>query len=94
MSTIVKQEFAVDGMSCGGCVKSVTRSLSQLPGVLKVDVSLERKAATIESDGAAIKPAAIVAAIEATGFGASAAVRANGRSRSQTTQHVAMKPGN
>ena len=72
MNTNVKQEFAVAGMSCGGCVKSVTRSVSQLPGVLKVDVSLERKTATIEYDGAAIKPAAIVAAIEAAGFEATA----------------------
>ncbi|MDQ2917940.1 MAG: heavy-metal-associated domain-containing protein [Pseudomonadota bacterium] len=57
-------------MSCGGCVRSVTRAVSQLPGVQKVDVSREKKAATIEYDGAAIKPGAIVAAIEAAGFGA------------------------
>ena len=72
MSNTVKKEFAVDGMSCGGCVKSVTRAVSQLPGVQKVDVSLEKKAATIEYDGAATNPAAIVAAIEAAGFEATA----------------------
>ncbi len=72
MSNTVKKEFAVDGMSCGGCVKSVTRAVSRLPGVQKVDVSLEEKAATIEYDGAATNPAAIVAAIEAAGFGATA----------------------
>ena len=72
MSAIVKGEFAVDGMSCGGCVASVTRAVSRLPGVQKVDVSLERKAATVEYDGAAVDPARIVAAIEAAGFGAAA----------------------
>jgi len=70
MSTNLKQEFAVDGMSCGGCVKSVTGAISQLAGVSKVDVSLERKVATVEYDGAAVTPAAIIAAIETAGFDA------------------------
>jgi copper chaperone len=72
MSNTLRTEFAVDGMSCGGCVRSVTRAVSQLPGVQKVDVSLEKKAATIEYDGAAVDVAAIVKAIEAAGFGAAA----------------------
>ena len=33
MSDIVKHEFAVVGMHCGGCVKSVTRAVSQVSGV-------------------------------------------------------------
>ncbi len=72
MSTVVKHEFAVTGMHCGGCVKSVTRAVSQLPGVRTVEVSLERNAASVEYDGVATGPAAIVAAIEAAGFGANA----------------------
>ena len=72
MSTTIKQEFSVEGMHCGGCAKSVTGAIEQLPGVRKVDVSLEKSAATIEYDGAAIQPAAIVSAIEAAGFEASA----------------------
>jgi copper chaperone CopZ len=39
--------------------------------VRRVDVSLERNAATVEYDAASIAPAAIVAAIEAAGFEAS-----------------------
>jgi len=72
MSNTIKQQFAVDGMSCGGCVASVTRAVSRLPGVQKVDVSLETSAATVEFDGAAVDASAIVAAIEAAGFNASA----------------------
>jgi len=68
MSAIVKNEFAVAGMHCGGCVKSVTRAVSELHGVQSVAVSLEANAATVEYDGAATGPAAIVAAIEAAGF--------------------------
>jgi copper chaperone len=38
----------VEGMSCGGCVKSVTNVLSALPGVAKAEVSLENKNARVE----------------------------------------------
>ena len=38
----------VDGMSCGGCVKSVTNVLAALPGVARAEVSLEEKSARVE----------------------------------------------
>jgi copper chaperone CopZ len=72
MSAIVKHEFAVTGMHCGGCVNSVTRAIARVPGVKDVKVSLEKNAATVEYDDAAVAPPAIVAAIVAAGFDASA----------------------
>ena len=72
MTTILKTEFNVGGMSCGGCAGSVTRAVSQLPGVRKVDVSLKENTATVEYDGAAVDAARIVAAIENAGFEAPA----------------------
>lgn len=33
----------IGGMSCGGCVKSVTRILESIKGVASVEVSLETK---------------------------------------------------
>jgi copper chaperone len=72
MSDIVKREFAIAGMHCGGCVQSVTRAVSRVSGVKGVSVSLENKAATVEFDAANVAPAAIVAAIEAAGFEATA----------------------
>ena len=33
-------EFKVEGMDCDGCVKSVTRMLTGIAGVEKVEVSL------------------------------------------------------
>ena len=68
MSASVVQEFTVEGMHCGGCVKSVTGAVSRVAGVRKVDVSLEKKAATVEYDAAATGPTAIVAAIQGAGF--------------------------
>jgi copper chaperone len=64
------REFAVDGMHCNGCVKSVTGAITKVPGVTRVDVSLEKKAATVEFDAANATPEAIVAAIEDAGFDA------------------------
>ena len=71
MSASVRQEFTVRGMHCGGCVKSVTRAVSQVPGVQAVEVSLEKGTASVQCDNA-VAPATIVAAIEAAGFEASA----------------------
>ena len=60
----------VDGMSCGGCVKSVTGVLTALDGVAKADVSLEQKQAVVEFDAAKVTRDQLKAAIEAAGFDA------------------------
>ncbi len=72
MTETVQQRFAVEGMHCQGCVRSVTGAVAQVPGVKHVEVSLETKSATVEYDGTAIKPTAIIAAIEGAGFEATA----------------------
>ena len=71
MKTLTR-EFTVDGMHCQGCVKSVTGAVNGVAGVKRVDVSLEKKLATVEFDETAASPAAIVAAIESAGFDAQA----------------------
>lgn len=43
--------LGIDGMSCGGCVLSVNNALQRVNGVTKVDVSLERKEATVQGKG-------------------------------------------
>jgi copper chaperone len=60
----------VDGMSCGGCVKSVTGVLTALDGVASADVSLERKQAVVEFDAAKVTRDQLMAAIEDAGFDA------------------------
>jgi copper chaperone CopZ len=39
--------FAVDGMSCEGCVSTITSALKAVPGVKSVDVSLKDKKASV-----------------------------------------------
>jgi len=60
----------VDGMSCGGCVKSVNGVLTALPGVGKVEVSLEKGEAAVEFDVALVSREQLTAAIEDAGFDA------------------------
>ncbi len=60
------ETLGIDGMTCGGCVSSVTRALSDVPGVKKVWVSLEKKEATVEGEG--VDPERLRRAIEDAGF--------------------------
>ena len=64
----MKKDFAVEGMHCDGCVRSVTKAVQQMPGVKHVVVSLPDKRATVDYDGAAVNPAEIIAAIVGAGF--------------------------
>jgi len=66
-STIIK----VGGMSCGGCVKSVTGILTALPGVAQAEVSLEKGEARIDFDAGQVTRAVLVEAIADAGFEAS-----------------------
>jgi copper chaperone len=58
----------ISGMTCGGCVASVTRVLRELDGVTRADVSLADAKATVEYEPAQVKPADLQAAIEDAGY--------------------------
>ena len=63
-----KIEFKVEGMDCGGCVKSVTRMLTGVAGVSSVDVSLEGAKASVEFDPARTNLPELKRAVERAGF--------------------------
>jgi len=58
----------VEGMSCGGCVASVTRVLRALPGVADATVSLQAGTAQVSFDEARTDQTALRAAIEGAGY--------------------------
>ncbi len=60
--------LTVSGMTCGGCVRSVTNLLQGLDGVTKADVSLEAKRAVVDYDAAKVSVAQMKSAIEDAGF--------------------------
>lgn len=65
METVI---LKVSGMSCGGCVKSVTGVLEALPGVKKADVSLEKGEAVVSFEPGAVTREQMKQAIEDAGF--------------------------
>jgi copper chaperone len=58
----------VRGMTCGGCVASVTRVLKAGPGVDDVAVTLQPGAATVTFDPGRTSIAALRTAVEDAGF--------------------------
>jgi copper chaperone len=58
----------VQGMTCGGCVASVTRVLKSTPGVSDAQVTLQPGAATVTFDPAHVQVRDLEAAIEGAGF--------------------------
>jgi len=60
----------VQGMTCGGCVKAVTRAVQAVPRVERVAVDLASGEVRVEG---AADPLALRAAIEAAGFEPAAA---------------------
>ncbi len=66
------QHMNVTGMTCGGCVTSVTRALKAVAGVGEVDVSLSGAEATVQYDEKLTSPGKLNAAIEGAGYGVAA----------------------
>ncbi len=61
----------VGGMSCQGCVKSVTQVLQDLKGVAKAEVSLAENCATVDFDDAKLSRDELARAVNDAGFEAS-----------------------
>ncbi|OSI07495.1 mercuric transport family protein [Neisseria animaloris] len=60
----------IGGMTCGGCVKSVTKVLEALNGVTKAEVDLASSSAQVTFDPAKVQTAALIETIEDAGFDA------------------------
>jgi copper chaperone len=58
----------VGGMTCQGCVRSVTKVLEGMPGVQQVQVSLEHGQATVRFDPGAVSPARLTQAVNDAGY--------------------------
>lgn len=62
--------FAVDGMTCGGCVRSVRTVLERLPGVTVEHVGLDEPA-VVRVEGGATGRDDVRRAVEDAGFAVS-----------------------
>jgi copper chaperone len=61
-------DLNVEGMSCQHCVHAVKGAVAALNGVDKVEVSLEKKRATVDFDPGVTNLQAIKTAIEEQGY--------------------------
>ena len=63
------QTYAVAGMTCGHCEVAIRSEVSEIPGVIEIDVSAQtgRLAVTAEQ---ALDDAAVVAAVDEAGYSA------------------------
>lgn len=61
----------IKGMGCQNCVNAVTESLTELDGVSKVNVSLEKELAEVEFDESKINESKMIEAIKELEYEAS-----------------------
>ena len=71
------EQYHVTGMSCAACSSRVEKAVSKVPGVESCSVSLLTNSMGVEGTAS---PEAVIAAVEATGYGASCKGRGAGTS--------------
>jgi copper chaperone CopZ len=59
--------FTVTGMTCGHCVRSVTEEVSEIPGVLDVQVDLDTGRLTVSSS-TPLPESVVRGAVEEAGY--------------------------
>ena len=65
MSTIDKT-FVISGMSCGGCVNSLTRVLKTVPGIEPLKIEVGKAQLRLDSDK--VSDDTVKSAVERAGF--------------------------
>lgn len=61
----MERKYKIGGMACGGCVASVERALSSLPGVKSVKAELATGVVTINGD---VDNKLVADTVESVGF--------------------------
>jgi copper ion binding protein len=64
---MITEQFRVPDISCQHCVNAITKEVSALPGVQKVQVTLDDKRVVVEH-APEVTPDQIVAAINEAGY--------------------------
>ena len=62
----VDKTFVISGMSCGGCVNSLTRVLKAVPGIEPLTIEVGK--ATLRLDSEKVTSDTVKAAVERAGF--------------------------
>jgi copper chaperone len=62
----VEKTFIIDGMSCGGCVNSLTRVLKTVPGIEPLKIEVGKASVRLDTDK--VNDDAVRSAVERAGF--------------------------
>jgi copper chaperone CopZ len=62
----IEKTFVIKGMSCGGCVNSLTRVLKTVPGVEPLKIEVGKASLRLDSDQ--VTNDTVKAAVERAGF--------------------------
>ena len=65
------EKFNITGMTCAACQAAITRNVSKLPGVEKVEVSLLSNQMQVSFDEKTTDAGQIIRTVEGIGYGAS-----------------------
>jgi copper chaperone CopZ/predicted peroxiredoxin len=65
---VPSRSFAIEGMTCQGCVDTVTSAIQGIPGVKSVNVSLADKKVVVSADDPATLSEKILSAIATAGY--------------------------
>lgn len=65
---VMKKVFAIEGMTCSSCEAPVESRVGSLPGILSVRASYDNANAVVEYDSTKVDNAAIIKAINSTGY--------------------------
>ena len=66
--TVQITRFSVGGLSCGACVRHITRALEGMSGVIHVDVDLQKNEAEVRHLAHDVDEASLVATIRDAGY--------------------------
>ncbi|NPT39713.1 heavy-metal-associated domain-containing protein, partial [Paraburkholderia xenovorans] len=61
-------ELDIGGMTCASCAMRVEKALAKVPGVVSASVNLATETATVDLNGAAAGPDALIAAVRKAGY--------------------------
>jgi copper chaperone len=61
----------VTGMTCGGCVNSLTHALKAISGVIDIQVTLSTGESSLQYDELLTTPEQLIAVVKDAGYGAS-----------------------
>ena len=82
----MRETFDITGMTCAACSSRVQRAAGEVPGVACANVNLLKNSMELDYDGSPETAAAVVEAIEKSGYGAARRARAGKKGSATATE--------